>query len=196
MRLLFKNQMLWLIFCGIPLLSSIPMLSSNWLRREYQILRKPWLMQRRSVLIPVKWPLHTNFLLFQDLDLALKRACEELISNSSAQITLPLQSFLDQCTAFLSSPSGKDLPTQTWATAEVVLKLHADFQESLSGATRGVVGKLRVYLNDEKTIGVLLPPLLVSILGSSGIDHLYWSPMVRMRYWKHTRRSTIVSFFH
>lgn len=26
---------------------------------------------------------------------------------------------------------------------------------------REVVGKLKVYLNDEKTIGVLLPPLLV-----------------------------------
>lgn len=99
----------------------------------------------------------------QDLDSALKRACEDLISDSSSRIALPIRAFLDQCTSFLSSPGGKDLPGQSWATPEAVILLHDEFQKGLVGQAKEVVDKLRVYLNDEKTIGVLLPPLLVSV---------------------------------
>lgn len=99
----------------------------------------------------------------QDLDSALKLACESLISDSSSRIAAPIRTFLDRCTAFLSSPGSKDLPGQSWATPEEVIKLHDEFQKDLDGQAKDVVGKLRVYLGDEKTIGVLLPPLLVSV---------------------------------
>ncbi|KAK4705484.1 conserved oligomeric Golgi complex subunit 3, partial [Phenoliferia sp. Uapishka_3] len=101
-----------------------------------------------------------------DLDGSLKRACEELISETSARLASPIRTFLDRCTAYLSSPNGKDLPAQTWADPEAVLKLHEDFQKTLIEQAKEVVAKLRVYLNDEKTIGVLLPPLLVSLFFS------------------------------
>lgn len=99
---------------------------------------------------------------WQDLDSALKRACEEFITESSSRIASPIRAFLDRCTAYLSSPSGKDLPAQPWATPDEVTKLHDDFQATVADQSRAVVDKLRIYLNDEKTIGVLLPPLLVS----------------------------------
>ncbi|KAI5477958.1 Golgi complex component Cog3 [Pseudohyphozyma bogoriensis] len=99
-----------------------------------------------------------------DLDKTLKEACESLISDSSATIALPIRAFLDKCTTYLSSPTGKDLPSQLWATSEAVIKLHEEFQATLEAQAGEVVGKLKVYLNDRKTIGVLLPPLLEEIV--------------------------------
>jgi hypothetical protein len=121
-------------------------------------------MQRQSVSSPFSPVCHVADLdhRSQDLDGALKRACEDLISDSSSRIARPIRTFLDRCTSFLSSPAGKDLPSQEWASSDAVIKLHEDFQATLVPQAKEVVGKLRVYLNDEKTIGVLLPPLLVS----------------------------------
>ncbi|KAL8277753.1 hypothetical protein RQP46_009875 [Phenoliferia psychrophenolica] len=100
-----------------------------------------------------------------DLDSSLKRACESLISDTSALISSPLRLFLDRCTGYLSGPTAtKDLPAQPWATPEAVILLHDEFQKTLVQQAKDVVAKLRVYLNDEKTIGVLLPPLLDEIV--------------------------------
>ena len=112
---------------------------------------------------PPRTPLTTRTV--QDLDGSLKRACESLISDTSSAISSPLRSFLDRCTAYLSAPTGtKDLPAQAWASPDAVVQLHEDFKATLVQQAKDVVGKLRVYLNDEKTIGVLLPPLLVNLL--------------------------------
>ena len=113
----------------------------------------------------VMWLTSSRFRLEQDLDSALKLACESLISDSSSRIASLIRSFLDRCTSFLSSPGSKDLPGQSWATPEEVIKLHDEFQKGLDAQAKAVVSKLRVYLGDEKTIGVLLPPLLVSDRG-------------------------------
>jgi len=105
----------------------------------------------------------------QDLDTALKKACEDLITSTSLRLTASIQSFLDRCTSFLSSPSStgpRDLPSQEWATPEMVLKLHEEFQEGLEREVKGVSDKMRLYLEEEKTVGVLLPPLLVSSISS------------------------------
>lgn len=112
-----------------------------------------------------------------DLDRALKQACEDLIADSAARIALPVRTFLDRCTSFLSAapasappsgPAGKDLPAQTWASAEAVVKLHEAFQAGLEGQARDAVSKLRAYLDEEKTVGVLLPPLLGEIVETYG----------------------------
>ncbi|GAA5865630.1 hypothetical protein JCM3774_002078 [Rhodotorula dairenensis] len=105
-----------------------------------------------------------------DLDAALKVSCEELIAHLSLTLTSPLRTFLDRCTAFLSSPSvtagtqsgaqaGSDLVAQEWASPDEVLKLHAAFQETVRTGTEPVVRRMRVYLVDDKTVGVLVPPL-------------------------------------
>lgn len=100
----------------------------------------------------------------QDLDVALKRACESLIRSSSTALTSALRSFLDQCTAFLSSPSPLargGLVEQEWASPERILKLHSTFRDGLEDRAAGVVRRMRVFLVEEKTVGVLLPPLWV-----------------------------------
>ncbi|KAM0745864.1 Sec34-domain-containing protein [Meredithblackwellia eburnea MCA 4105] len=99
-----------------------------------------------------------------DLDATLKATCEAFITDTSLSIALPLRTFLDRCTAFLSSPSGKDLPGQTWATADEVLKLHTTFTGEVEDKVRETRDKLECYLGKEGTVGVLLPPLLDEIV--------------------------------
>ncbi|GAA5892602.1 hypothetical protein JCM8208_005860 [Rhodotorula glutinis] len=102
-----------------------------------------------------------------DLDVALKRACESLIRSSSTALTSSLRTFLDQCTAFLSSPSPLargGLVEQEWASPERVLELHSTFRDGLEERATGVVRRMRVFLVEEKTVGVLLPPLWDDVL--------------------------------
>ncbi|GAA5821818.1 hypothetical protein JCM3770_002903 [Rhodotorula araucariae] len=97
-----------------------------------------------------------------DLDGALKRACESLITSSSTSLTSTLRTFLDQCTAFLSSPSpaaSGGLTEQEWATPERVLGLHDGFKDGLEERAGTVVVRMRTYLVEDKTVRVLLPPL-------------------------------------
>ena len=100
----------------------------------------------------------------QDLDVVLKQACEELIANTTSEIALPIRNFLDQCTTFLSSPNAGSLAAQEWASPEAVLKLNEEWNGAVGKEVEGVVAKLKIYLSEEKTIKVLLPPLLVSRL--------------------------------
>ncbi|GAA5903548.1 hypothetical protein JCM6882_002981 [Rhodosporidiobolus microsporus] len=127
-----------------------------------------------------------------DLDLSLKTACETLISLAASSLTSPLRTFLDRCTAFLSSsPSAPSAPTpaaagaaatladQPWATPEEVLKLHDAFQLSLAGEARKVVERVRMYLaptssgeegagEEEKAVRVLVPPVVDEVVETYG----------------------------
>jgi hypothetical protein len=114
-----------------------------------------------------------------ELDSCLKQTCQNLIESTSLELTKTITNFLDRCTKFLSTPQtqitvtvkdttsstsqGKgDLSSQEWATPEQVLKLHQDFQDCLIQDVKRVGDKMRLYLEEEKTVKVLLPPLLVS----------------------------------
>jgi len=108
-----------------------------------------------------------------DLDRALKRTCEDLIRDAARELVRPVRAFLDRCTAFLSAspaggvetgPAGKDLPGQTWASSEAVGRLHAEFTGEVAGKAGAVVAKLRAYLDQEKTVAVLVPPLLGEVV--------------------------------
>lgn len=115
--------------------------------------------------------------------------CEEFITHTSHSLTAPLQSFLDQCTSFLSTTAGahntagkeKDLSSEPWATPEKVKEIVEEFmhgkqtaagdKEKRDGELDGkglrkgmeiTVDRLRIYLDDVKTIAVLVPPMQVS----------------------------------
>jgi len=108
-----------------------------------------------------------------ELDQCLKQTCQNLIESTSLELTETITNFLDRCTKFLSTPSTQttttttvkgDLSSQEWSTPEQVLKLHQDFQDCLIQDVKRVGDKMRLYLEEEKTVKVLLPPLLVSDL--------------------------------
>ncbi|GAA5905384.1 Golgi transport complex subunit COG3 [Sporobolomyces salmoneus] len=150
--------------------SSVTDMLSNILRNTSAIFNPAALFQMASRGIP-------NFAETMvdaktDLDSALKKACEDLITTTSLSLTSSIQYFLDRCTSFLSSPSpstggsssSRDLSAQEWATPEEVMKLHQEFQDGLVENVKAVSGKMRLYLEEEKTVKVLLPPLLEEIV--------------------------------
>ena len=143
---------------------------SNILRNSSSIVFNPTsLFQYASKGIP---NFHeTMFDAKTELDTCLKRACQDLINSTGLYLTSSIQYFLDRCTSFLSTPStststgdssGRDLSSQEWATPEKVIELHELFQSSLEKQVLEVSEKMRLYLEEEKTVKVLLPPLLVS----------------------------------
>jgi hypothetical protein len=90
--------------------------------------------------------------------------CEELISTCASVATLPLSAFLDKCSTYLSSrPStSADLSAQPFATPQEVLRIHDEFKKSARTKVDEWVNDLMVYLQDEDTVKVLLPPAQVS----------------------------------
>ncbi|GAA5973108.1 hypothetical protein JCM11641_006272 [Rhodosporidiobolus odoratus] len=120
-----------------------------------------------------------------DLDSALKTSCETFITTSSLSLTPTLRAFLDRCTSFLSSPSPGTstssppaLSDQPWATPEEVLSLHSQFQTRIQEEVNKLVRKMRVYLREEKTVRVLVPPLL----GEVGEVYATFYNLIRSEY--------------
>ncbi|GAA5949410.1 hypothetical protein JCM3765_003400 [Sporobolomyces pararoseus] len=159
--------------------SSVTEMLSNILRNSTTLVFNPsTLFQIASKGLP-----NFNETMFDsktELDTQLKKACQELINTTSLHLTSPIQSFLDRCTSFLSTPSSsssgggatnssdssssRDLSLQEWATPEQVLKLHQEFQTNLESQVLKICDQMRLYLEEEKTVKVLLPPLLEEVV--------------------------------
>lgn len=97
----------------------------------------------------------------QDVDRDLKRVCEDLIADCSHRATIPLKEFLDRCTSFLATRAGRDLPKQDWATGDKVTTVHDEFKKAVESSVKEWRDLLMLYLQDEDTVKVLLPPLQV-----------------------------------
>ena len=102
----------------------------------------------------------------QDVDRTLKFACEGLIRICVDSSTLPLTKFLDKSTTYLSSrPGGSaELSSQAFATPEQVMDVHRTFKDELNGKVTEWKERLLLYLQDEDTVNVLIPPAQVSLL--------------------------------
>ncbi|WVR00004.1 hypothetical protein IAU59_007146 [Kwoniella sp. CBS 9459] len=116
-----------------------------------------------------------------DVDRTLKIACEDLISLIVSRSVLPLRQFLDRCTLYLSrshrgsitgSASGSgsgsggnsDLSGQDFARADKVKLVHDEFKSLAAKEVESWKAELRRYLEDEETVGVLVPPALNAIV--------------------------------
>jgi hypothetical protein len=99
----------------------------------------------------------------RELDRSLKDACEDLITQATVASTAPLRTFLGQASTFLGAAgNGKgDLTAQDWATPDKVLAVHEAVRESMRVEIGSWVGKLRTYLEDDKAVDVLIPPMQV-----------------------------------
>ncbi|BGP34343.1 Golgi transport complex subunit 3 [Rhodotorula toruloides] len=119
-----------------------------------------------------------------DLDLALKKACEELIAHLALTLTSEIRAFLDRCTAFLSQPSpssstnSRDLPAQPFSTPTEVLRLHESFASQIHQRAESVVGRIRTWLEEDKTVSVLVGPLWDEV----GESYTTFHNLVRSEY--------------
>ncbi|CAK9781075.1 Sec34-domain-containing protein [Cutaneotrichosporon oleaginosum] len=98
-----------------------------------------------------------------DLDRELKRACEDLIERCTQAATAPLRAFLDRCTAHLSGRGGV-LSEQEWAKPASVAAVHDEFRKTAEEELLRWRRDLMLYLQDEETVRVLIPPAQISIV--------------------------------
>lgn len=108
-------------------------------------------------------PRSSGALTLQDLDRELKRACEDLIERCTASATAPLRVFIDRCTSHLASNSSK-LAEQDWAKPAAVGAVHDEFRVTAEAELLKWRRDLMLYLQDEETVRVLVPPAQMSIV--------------------------------
>lgn len=106
----------------------------------------------------------------QKLDQTLKTVCEDLITSATTASTVPLTSFLALASKYIASrgPSGtpngstSDLATQPFAIPQAVLAVHEATKKTIEKEVKAWIAKLRVYLEDDEAVEVLIPPMQVS----------------------------------
>jgi hypothetical protein len=93
-----------------------------------------------------------------DLDRELKRACEDLITHCISAATAPLRAWLEKCNNYTAGHSSKDLQSQEWATPAAVTSVHDEFRRNAEEELITWRARLMLYLQDEETVRVLVPP--------------------------------------
>lgn len=122
----------------------------------------------------------------QEIDQDLKRACQNLISLCAKGLCEPLQEWVDRVRAFntsrtVTSPLNPPEPVpllteQDWARQFAAEELHAKFVESCERDLRAAVTKLRLYLEDNRTVSVLLTHVREAVVdGYMGYREVVWN---------------------
>ncbi|KAI0074424.1 Sec34-domain-containing protein [Panus rudis PR-1116 ss-1] len=92
------------------------------------------------------------------IDHDLKQACEDVISSSADGVTKPLRAFRERVEIFYVNPTAKNTPltTQEWASPPAIQAILTSCQEAIQRDLRSSVTRLRLYLEDDRTVSVLL----------------------------------------
>ncbi|PSS38005.1 hypothetical protein PHLCEN_2v145 [Hermanssonia centrifuga] len=90
------------------------------------------------------------------IDQELKRACEEVISFCADSACKPLQAWLDRVSQHNASIQKQPLTSEPWASTSVIYTLISDFKAACQRDLRPAVARLKLYLEDERTVSVLV----------------------------------------
>ncbi|ORY35518.1 Sec34-like family-domain-containing protein [Naematelia encephala] len=107
-----------------------------------------------------------------DVDRSLKAACENLISICTQAAMSPLQPFLDK------AANRSDLSSQDWAKPHKVMELHDQFKKGVRREVEQWEAKLMLYLQDQDTVKVLVPPAQNSIVDA----YRHFHDLIRAEY--------------
>ena len=92
----------------------------------------------------------------QGIDIELKRACEDVISSCAEAVCKPIHAWLERVSQFRATGSKEELETQPWASSSAALALGVAFNETCHRDLRSAVARLRLYLEDDRTVSVLV----------------------------------------
>ena len=92
----------------------------------------------------------------QGIDHELKRACEEVISSCAEAVCRPIHSWLERVAQYHDSGAKEPLASQGWASQQAATALMITFQEACHRDLRSAVARLRLYLEDDRTVNVLV----------------------------------------
>ncbi|THH03324.1 hypothetical protein EW146_g10464 [Bondarzewia mesenterica] len=90
------------------------------------------------------------------IDLELKRACEAVINHIADPICSPLHKFVERVNAYTNTTKGAPLTSNSWAEQSAAETLESDFRHACQRDLRAAAGRLRLYLEDKRTVDVLL----------------------------------------
>ncbi|KAL4078302.1 Sec34-like family-domain-containing protein [Scleroderma yunnanense] len=119
-----------------------------------------------------------------DIDQDLKRACQSVISLCSKPLCEPLREWVDRVHAFNASRSVSLHPNQPspllteqpWARQPIAEELHRKFVEACERDLRIFVTKLKLYLEDSRTVAVLLTHVKDAVVDGYMVFHdTVWS---------------------
>ncbi|KAH9932506.1 Sec34-like family-domain-containing protein [Fomitopsis serialis] len=126
------------------------------------------------------------------LDSELKIACEAVIASCANPVSAPLRSWTDRAHAHrlparplgtssvagVPAPSTQPIQSLPWATPTAINALFTTFNGACATELRAAVGRLRLYLEDERTVSVLLGHVQDRIVD----DWAEWRALVRDVY--------------
>jgi conserved oligomeric Golgi complex subunit 3 len=92
----------------------------------------------------------------QGIDQELKRACEDIIVHLSNIPCGPLREWCSRVRVLTATSQGSALAKQPWATPQSVSALSSSFREACERELLNAAVRLRLYIEDERTAGVLL----------------------------------------
>ncbi|KAF8478273.1 cis-golgi transport vesicle tethering complex subunit [Gautieria morchelliformis] len=112
-----------------------------------------------------------------DIDHDLTVGCEDLISRCADTTSKPILIFIERCAAFRlsretlvseTSLASFSLPEQDFASPTSVMQVDTEFRASCNLEITAWLARLQIYLEDDKTISILLAPLKAKIVQSYG----------------------------
>jgi conserved oligomeric Golgi complex subunit 3 len=144
-----------------------------------QTLRHPVSKSRwmREVCVPVHMLSLLSYTSLQGIDRDLTDACEDLISRCADAASQPVRTFIDRCAVFRASresaisdtsPTSFSLPKQDFATPTNVMQVDKDFRASCNKEMTAWLARLQIYLEDSKTVSILVAPLKAKVVQSYG----------------------------
>jgi conserved oligomeric Golgi complex subunit 3 len=109
----------------------------------------------------------------QGIDQELKRACETVIAHCADLAARPLRDWSARVRVVVSTSANKSavpaqLASQDWASVTAIQTLEAAFCASCERELRNAAARMRLYLEDERTVGVLLMHARERILAEWG----------------------------
>lgn len=116
----------------------------------------------------------------QGIDQELKRACEDVIASCADPVCTPVRAWNERVWAYRAPGAQTQQPitSQPWATPAALSAMYTQFRSACAAELRGAVGRLRLYLEDERTVGVLVGHVQDRIVD----DWLEWRAAVRQVY--------------
>ncbi|GBB87592.1 hypothetical protein RclHR1_14060001 [Rhizophagus clarus] len=106
----------------------------------------------------------------QEVDKELKKICEEFITESVQDAIEPLSSFILKVSAFKIRSNLKPIHQQTllknqnFAGPARIVEIYETFQNSVKVRLQFIIKKMLEYLEDRKTVNILLKPIQHQII--------------------------------
>ena len=94
----------------------------------------------------------------QSTDHELRRACEAIISQCAEPIMKPLLDWTDQMRSYAPREARSPSLTpeqQEWPQPSAAAELDVEFRRACETDLRAAIGKLKLYLEEERTVRVL-----------------------------------------